>query len=506
MAWFPSRSRSVAKGRRQARRSGRGERLAGNRVGIEGLEQRVLLAVDMDVDGPPGEDMVSITSVVPQRVAAITEASGLGGSPIVRVIDAQTLAHVGEFAAFEPGFRGGVRAAVGDLDGDGQFEIVTAPLAGRVGEIRVFTSGGTELVQYRTQPFGPRWLGGVNLAIGDVDGDGRDDIIAAKAQGDGEVRIFRSEAAADPIAATPYRVIRPFGAGFAGGSTVAAGDFGTFTNGVATAANVPDNRAEVVVSSGPTIRATVRIYDVSNSTPRVVDTIRPFGGGFQGGASVSVARVNGDIQPDIIVAAGRRGAGEIEVYDGSVAAAASQRLHQLTAFASLGRSSAPAQAVGLDTTGDGRADSLLVTRRGQGVRTLSFANVISGPLGGSVGGDLFAAECPSETPGTIVTTPSGLQYRDVVVGTGPQPSSSTATVRVNYVGRLLNGTRFDGNNGIQFRLDQVIAGWTEGLASMAVGGRRQLVIPANLAYGSTARPGIPANSTLVFDVELLSTT
>jgi FKBP-type peptidyl-prolyl cis-trans isomerase len=79
-------------------------------------------------------------------------------------------------------------------------------------------------------------------------------------------------------------------------------------------------------------------------------------------------------------------------------------------------------------------------------------------------------------------------------------------VTVNYEGRLLDGTRFDGNNGSQFNLNQVIAGWTEGLQSMQVGSRRQLIIPANLAYGSTARPGIPANSTLVFDVELLATT
>jgi FKBP-type peptidyl-prolyl cis-trans isomerase len=87
------------------------------------------------------------------------------------------------------------------------------------------------------------------------------------------------------------------------------------------------------------------------------------------------------------------------------------------------------------------------------------------------------------------------------------PSSTTARVTVNYEGRLLNGTRFDGNAGIQFNLDQVIKGWTEGLSTMKVGGRRQLIIPASLGYGAAgSQPNIPGNATLVFDVELLATT
>lgn len=127
------------------------------------------------------------------------------------------------------------------------------------------------------------------------------------------------------------------------------------------------------------------------------------------------------------------------------------------------------------------------------------------------------AQAPSLPPETMAqsseadytTTPSGLKYRDIKVGTGVQPKKGQVVV-VDYTGTLTSGKKFDSSRDrgqpFQFTIGvgQVIKGWDEGVATMRVGGRRELIIPANLAYGSRAVGGvIPANSTLVFDVELL---
>jgi len=91
-------------------------------------------------------------------------------------------------------------------------------------------------------------------------------------------------------------------------------------------------------------------------------------------------------------------------------------------------------------------------------------------------------------------------------GKGASPKA-TDTVKVHYLGTLIDGTKFDSSydrgQPVEFPLNQVIPGWTEALQLMKVGGKNKLFIPANIAYGPQGRTGIPGNSTLVFEVELL---
>jgi peptidyl-prolyl cis-trans isomerase A (cyclophilin A) len=112
----------------------------------------------------------------------------------------------------------------------------------------------------------------------------------------------------------------------------------------------------------------------------------------------------------------------------------------------------------------------------------------------------------NEKYGNAKSTPSGLRYIVEKEGTGVAPNA-TSNVTVHYHGVFLNGQKFDSSvdrgQPATFGLNQVIPGWTEGLQMMKEGGKLKLIIPPNLAYGEAGRPGIPANSWLVFDVELI---
>lgn len=120
-------------------------------------------------------------------------------------------------------------------------------------------------------------------------------------------------------------------------------------------------------------------------------------------------------------------------------------------------------------------------------------------------GDAFRAENASK-PGVKVT-PSGLQIEITAAGSDRHPKA-TDTVKVHYTGKLIDGTVFDSSvqrgQPLEFPLNRVIAGWTEGMQLIGVGGKATLVIPPELGYGESGAGGvIPPQATLIFDVELL---
>jgi FKBP-type peptidyl-prolyl cis-trans isomerase len=120
-------------------------------------------------------------------------------------------------------------------------------------------------------------------------------------------------------------------------------------------------------------------------------------------------------------------------------------------------------------------------------------------------GQAFLAE--NLTKEGVHETASGLQYKVINMGEGPRPASETDRVEVHYRGTLLDGTEFDSsysrNSSASFMLNQVIAGWTEGLQLMPVGSTFEFYIKPELAYGPNGGNGMPPNATLTFVVELL---
>lgn len=149
------------------------------------------------------------------------------------------------------------------------------------------------------------------------------------------------------------------------------------------------------------------------------------------------------------------------------------------------------------------ADRLLSTAA-QSLQTPDLTTAIASTEGA------IADTSSSSTSNTMVTTESGLQYEDLVEGTGAMPQAGQS-VAVHYTGTLEDGTKFDSSldrgKPFSFRIGvgQVIKGWDEGVMSMRVGGKRRLVIPADLGYGARGAGGvIPPNATLIFEVELIS--
>jgi hypothetical protein len=305
-----------------------------------------------DAPGTPGYPS-SLDDDMPLVVTA-TQADCAPG-PQVMIVDPFTGSVRTQFDVFERRFRGGARVALGDVNADGTEEIIVTSGPGRTGEIRVYTRDGIELPAYRTQPFGPRYTGGVEAAVGDVDGDGTVDFVAVKSMGPGTTAVFRvNPSAADPVENVPYKSFVAFGRRTRAGGTVAVADLNN------------DGRVEVIRGSGAGATPLVNVFDLS-AAPRLVDSFRPLGelARFGGGVSVSTTWFDSDTTPDIVVAGGPGSGSAIQVYEGTVdARVVNQRLDaaRLAAFADLASRNSAVFAAAIDVDGDGVADRIFSTQ------------------------------------------------------------------------------------------------------------------------------------------------
>jgi hypothetical protein len=239
---------------------------------------------------------VALGDVNGDGVPDVITAPGPGGGPDIRVFDGNTGQLIDEFLAYNPFFTGGVFVAAGDFNGDGKADIVTGPDQGGSSDVRVFNAGtGQILREFLAYP--SNFVGGARVAVGDVNGDGIPDIITgAGPTGGPNVKVFSG---ADSSVLQNFLAYGPL---FTGGVYVAAGDI----NG--------DGKADIITGAGPTGSPNVVVF--SGADGSVLDNFLAYSPFFQGGVRVGTLDFNGDGRTDILTGAGPTGGPFVTVFSG----------------------------------------------------------------------------------------------------------------------------------------------------------------------------------------------
>jgi len=310
-------------------------------------------------EDPNPDDNVDPELILIEKLMVVGPDKGNASKPWIHVVSRDTGELVTRFLAFEESYLGGVRITTGDLTGDGIPEIVAVRGRNSTPDVRIFDLEGNLLKEI--QVFPASFNGGVSVAVGDVDGDGRNDLVAGMSYLGSQVVVFRNTTAAPGSALTfeQGKSFAPFGASFIGGVVVAVADMGEL-QGDAFVANL-DDKAEIIVGNEAGMSPTVKVFEYASL--RTVRTFYPFNSAFKGGISLDVARVNEDLIPDIIVGTGPTGGSNIEVLDGAIGGKAT--LLGFTAYSAAETSSynVPVRVAAVDDDGDGWAD-VIVTAQG----------------------------------------------------------------------------------------------------------------------------------------------
>ncbi|MFH1536452.1 MAG: L,D-transpeptidase family protein [Patescibacteria group bacterium] len=226
----------------------------------------------------------------------IVTGAGNGGGPQVRFFSKRGT-FINQFFAYDEGFHGGINVAVGDLEGDGKEEIITAPKKGGGPQIRTFDGWGNPIFTNGFMAFDENFKGGVNITAGDVDGDGQEEIIAGAGQGGSpHVRVFNKQGEYTGLD------FIPFSENDKGGVTVAAGNFDG------------DKNDEIVMAIQSVGETWVKVYK-TNADKTILGEFRAFPVEVRGGLNIAAGDVDGDGRDEVIVAIASIGGPQVKFFE-----------------------------------------------------------------------------------------------------------------------------------------------------------------------------------------------
>jgi hypothetical protein len=423
-----------------------------------------------------------------------------GNPPVVSVFDASTRQLKFTVTPFDTSFTGGVNVAVGDVNGDGTPDVVTGAGVGGGPTVSVFSGVDGSLLKTFTVG-DPASRAGVSVAVGDFSKTGTADIVAGGVlNGQPVVQVLRFADGSATKTFTPF-------AG-ATGVSVATGD----VNG--------DGTPDIITGSGS--GGGPRVTEFDGTTGAVLGDYLAFEDTFRGGVQVSTGDLDADGKDDVVVAAGFLGGPRVQAFSGDT----DQVVVNFFAYGEAERAGVLAAA--FDAKGTGATDLITEDGKGQPANMLGFDGRTAAALPPVTFAGLPVA--PSTGPAPAITDDSGMtgtmpdvndpswkaqadgvKLWDVRTGQGAAVQAAS-NVQVFYTGWLAsNGTVFDSRRSpnplAAFNVQNLIKGFQEGIAGMTPGGIRRVFIPSALGYGAAGSPpSIPPNSDLIFEIKLVSTT
>ncbi len=268
-------------------------------------------------------------------------APGAGLAPEILIMDTEANV-LDTFLAYGIGFKGGVNVATGDVDGDGQQEIITAPMAGGGPHIRVFDKNGN--LQSEFFAYEANFYGGVNVATGDVDGDGQQEIITAPMAGGGpHIRVFDKNG-------NLQSEFFAYEANFYGGVNVATGDVNN------------DKKDEIVLAPASKYEPRIRVY---NHEGRGKGSFLAYDAAMTNGISLSVADINNDGWPEIVTTPGKGYSPDVKMFS-----AKGRLKHEFQAYSQY--LSSGAKVVARDISGDNLPEILTLPNKGSAALFKSY--------------------------------------------------------------------------------------------------------------------------------------